>query len=324
MTPRRHFIALALPLLPAFALPDALAQEWPPKTVTLVVGFAAGGATDGAARIIAKKLQDNLGRTVVVENRAGAGGNLAHQYVAKAAPDGSVILLGSIGPLAIAPHLMNVGYDAQRDLAPLTMGVTFPNVLVVNPTVGVKTLAEFVAKAKAKPGSIDYASTGNGSASHLAGELLNQRAGIDTVHIPYKGGAPALQDLLGGRVAAYYSTPSTAAPHIEAGKLIPLATTGLTRSPFMPTVPTIAESGYPGFNATNWYAFVAPGKTQVAVLERWNAELVKALNAPEVKAELDKHGLTPAPGSREELARTIASESKAWGQLIKERNIKAD
>ena len=324
MTPRRHFIALALPLLPAFALPDALAQEWPPKTVTLVVGFAAGGATDGAARIIAKKLQENLGRTVVVENRAGAGGNLAHQYVAKAAPDGSVILLGSIGPLAIAPHLMNVGYDAQRDLAPLTMGVTFPNVLVVNPTVGVKTLAEFVAKAKAKPGSIDYASTGNGSASHLAGELLNQRAGIDTVHIPYKGGAPALQDLLGGRVAAYYSTPSTAAPHIEAGKLIPLATTGLTRSPFMPTVPTIAESGYPGFNATNWYAFVAPGKTQVAVLERWNAELVKALNAPEVKAELDKHGLTPAPGSREELARFIASESKAWGQLIKERNIKAD
>ena len=324
MNPHRHFMALSAALFAATSVSPASAQEWPPKTVTLVVGFAAGGATDGAARIIAKKLQDNIGRTVVVENRAGAGGNLAHQYVAKAAPDGSVILLGSIGPLAIAPHLMNVGYDAQKDLAPLTMGVTFPNVLVVNPTVGVKTLAEFVAKAKARPGSIDYASTGNGSASHLAGELLNQRAGIDTVHIPYKGGAPALQDLLGGRVAAYYSTPATAAPHIEAGKLIPLATTGLARSPFMPNVPTIAESGYPGFNATNWYAFVAPGKAPAAVLERWNAELVKALNAPEVKAELDKHGLTPAPGSREELARTIAAESKAWGQLIKERGIKAD
>lgn len=324
MTPRRHFMALSAALFAATSLSPASAQEWPPKTVTLVVGFAAGGATDGAARIIAKKLQENIGRTVVVENRAGAGGNLAHQYVSKAAPDGSVILLGSIGPLAIAPHLMNVGYDPQKDLAPLTMGVTFPNVLVVNPTVGVKTLAEFVAKAKARPGAIDYASTGNGSASHLAGELLNQRAGIDTVHIPYKGGAPALQDLLGGRVAAYYSTPSTAAPHIEAGKLIPLATTGLTRSPFMPNVPTIAESGYPGFNATNWYAFVAPGKAPAAVLDRWNAELVKALNSPEVKAELDKHGLTPAPGSREELVRTIASESNAWGQLIKERNIKAD
>ena len=328
MNPHRHFMALSAALFAALfatmGLSPASAQEWPPKTVTLVVGFAAGGATDGAARIIAKKLQENIGRTVVVENRAGAGGNLAHQYVAKAAPDGSVILLGSIGPLAIAPHLMNVGYDPQKDLAPLTMGVTFPNVLVVNPAVGVKTLAEFVAKAKARPGSIDYASTGNGSASHLAGELLNQRAVIDTVHIPYKGGAPALQDLLGGRVAAYYSTPSTAAPHIEAGKLIPLATTGLARSPFMPNVPTIAESGYPGFNATNWYAFVAPGKAPAAVLERWNAELVKALNAPEVKAELDKHGLTPAPGSREELARTIAAESKAWGQLIKERGIKAD
>jgi tripartite-type tricarboxylate transporter receptor subunit TctC len=324
MSPRRHFMALSAALFASTSFLPAFAQEWPPKTVTLVVGFAAGGATDGAARIIAKKLQENIGRTVVVENRAGAGGNLAHQYVSKATPDGSVILLGSIGPLAIAPHLMNVGYDPQKDLAPLTMGVTFPNVLVVNPTVGVKTLAEFVAKAKAKPGSIDYASTGNGSASHLAGELLNQRAGIDTVHIPYKGGAPALQDLLGGRVAAYYSTPLTAAPHIEAGKLIPLATTGLARSPFMPNVPTIAESGYPGFNATNWYAFVAPGKTPAAVLDRWNAELVKALNAPEVKAELDKHGLTPAPGSREELARTIASESKAWGQLIKGRGIKAD
>jgi tripartite-type tricarboxylate transporter receptor subunit TctC len=184
--------ALFAALFAATGLSPASAQDWPPKTVTLVVGFAAGGATDGAARIIARKLQENIGRTVVVENRAGAGGNLAHQYVARAAPDGSVILLGSIGPLAIAPHLMNVGYEPQKDLAPLTMGVTFPNVLVVNPTVGVKTLAEFVAKAKAKarPGSIDYASTGNGSASHLAGELLNQRAGIETVHIPYKGGAP--------------------------------------------------------------------------------------------------------------------------------------
>lgn len=324
MIPRRTCLALAAALLAAAAVPTASAQEWPPKTTTMVVGFAAGGAADAAARIIAKKLQENLGRTVVVENRAGAGGNLAHQYVAKAPADGSVILLGSIGPLTIAPHLMNVGYDAQKDLAPLTMGVLFPNVLVVHAGVGVKTLAEFIAKAKAKPGSLDFASTGNGSASHLAGELLNQRAGIDTVHIPYKGGAPALQDLLGSRVSAYYSTPATAQPHIESGKLIPLATTGLARSPFMPSIPTIAESGFPGFNATNWYAFVAPGKTPAAVLDRWNAELVKALTAPDVKAELDKHGLTPAPGTREELARFIASESKTWGQLVKERRIQAD
>ncbi len=324
MKPFRTFAACLAPMLLPFAAAPVSAQELPKKTLTLVVGFSAGGATDAAARIIAKKLQDNLGHTVVVDNRAGAGGNLAHQYVAGAAADGSVILLGSIGPLAIAPHLMKVGYDPQRDLAPLTMGVSFPNVLVVHAGVGVKSVAEFVAKAKAKPGVIDFASTGSGSASHLAGELLNQRAGIDTVHIPYKGGAPALQDLLGGRVAAYYSTPATAAPHIESGKLIPLATTALARPSFMPHVPTIAESGYPGFNATNWYAFVAPGKTPVPVLDRWNAELVKVLNADDVRSELNKHGLTPAPGTRDELAKFIDAESKAWGRLVRERKIKAE
>ena len=324
MEPRGMLAAcLAAAVLP-FAAAPVSAQPLPKKTLTLVVGFAAGGATDAAARIVAKKLQDNLGQTVVVDNRAGAGGNLAHQYVAGAVADGSVILLGSIGPLTIAPHLMKVGYDPQKDLAPLTMGVTFPNVLVVHTGVGVKTLAEFIAKAKAKPGAIDFASTGSGSASHLAGELLNQRAGIDTVHIPYKGGAPALQDLLGGRVAAYYSTPATAAPHVEAGKLIALATTGLSRPAFMANVPTIAESGYPGFNATNWYAFVAPGKTPVPVLDRWNAELVKVLSAEDVQSELNKHGLTPAPGTRDELAKFIDTESKVWGRLVKERKIRAD
>ena len=322
---RRFVLSVAIcPLFGLFGLAPASAQELPRKQITMVVGFAAGGAADAAARVIAKKLQDNLGQTVVVDNRAGAGGNIAHQYVAGAPPDGSVILLGSIGPLTIAPHLMKVGYDPQKDLAPLTMGVSFPNVLVVHAGVGVKTLGEYIAKARARPGSIDYASTGAGSASHLAGELLDQRAVMQTVHIPYKGGAPALQDLLAGRVASYYSTPATAGPHIESGKLIPLATTGLARSAFMPGVPTVAESGFPGFSATNWYAFVAPGRTPVAVLEHWNRELDRALTAPDVKAELDRHGLTPAPGSRKELARFIDAESKTWGRLIKERRITAE
>lgn len=316
--------ALCLTAFALLACAHAQAQELPKKTLTVVVGFAAGGATDAAARIIAKKLQDNLGQTVVVENRAGAGGNIAHQYLAAAPADGSVILLGSIGPLTIAPHMMKVGYDPQKDLAPLTMGVSFPNVLVVHPGTGIKTFADFIAKARGKPGTLDFASTGAGSASHLAGELLNQRAGIDTVHIPYKGGAPALQDLLGGRVAAYYAAPPTALPHIEAGKLIPIATTGPTRPAYMPHVPTIAESGYPGFNASNWYAFVAPGKTPVAILERWNRELVKVLTTPEVRDELLKHGLTPAPGTREELASYIDSESKTWGKLVRDRKITAE
>lgn len=313
-----------LTTLLATALPWAAAQDIPRKNITLVVGFAAGGAADTAARVVAKRLGENLGLTVVVDNRAGAGGNLAHQHVANATPDGSTILLGSIGPLAIAPHLMKLGYDPVRDLAPLTMGMSFPNVLVVHAGVGVKTLAEFVALAKKKPGTLDFASTGAGSASHLAGELFNVRAGIDTVHIPYKGGAPALQDLLGGRVAAYYSTPATAQAHIDSGKLVALASTGLTRSAGMPNVPTIAESGYAGFAATNWYAFVAPAKMPVAVQDRWNQELVKALNAPDVKAELLKHGLTPQPGTRDDLARTIAAESATWGKVVRDRKITAE
>jgi tripartite-type tricarboxylate transporter receptor subunit TctC len=315
-------LGVSLALLLAAA--GASAQELPQKTITLVVGFVAGGGADTAARIIARKVADNLKQSVVIDNRAGAGGNLAHQYVATAPADGSVILLGSVGPLAVAPHMMKVGYDPIKDLAPLTMGVTFPNILVVNSGLGVKTLAEYIALAKAKPGGLEYASTGSGSASHLAGELFNARAGVEIVHIPYKGGAQALQDVLSGRVAAYFSVPSTAEPHIETGKLVPLATTGLTRPSFMANVPTVAESGYPGFNATNWYAFVAPGKTPAPILERWNRELVKAMNDPEVKDELMKRGLIPSPTTREELARFIAAESAMWEKVIRERKITAN
>lgn len=318
-----------LPLLAAAASPlllsgRAAAQDIPRKTVTLVVGFAAGGAADGAARVIAKRLGEQLGLTVVVDNRAGAGGNIAHQAVARAEPDGSTVLLGSVGPLSIAQHLGKLGYDPQRDLAPLTMGVVFPNALVVPTGLGVKTLAEFVALARKSPGKISYASTGNGSASHLAGELLAQMAGVELLHVPYKGGAPALTDVLAGRVDAYFSTLSSAQPHLAAGKLVILASSGLARPPFLANVPTVAESGYPGFNATNWYAFVAPGKLPAPLVTRWNQELQKALLAPEVKAELLKHGMLAQPGTPQELAQTIASESQFWGKLIRERKITAD
>ncbi len=291
--------------------------------MTLVVGFAAGGAADAAARMIAKKLGENIGQSVVVDNRGGAGGNIAHQQVAAGMADGSVLLLGSVGPLTIAPHLMKLNYDPFKDLAPISGGVYFPNVLVVNKSVGVKTLAEFVAKAKAKPGSIDFASTGAGSASHLAGELFNQRAGIDMVHIPYKGGAPALQDLLGERVASYFAAPPTALPHIESGNLIPLATTGLKRPSYMPNIPTVAESGYPGFEALNWYAFVASAKTPAPILDRWNTEIVKVLNDPGVKEALSKHGLDPHPTTRAEFAAFMKKEYNQWGAIVRERKITA-
>ena len=301
----------------------AQAQEFPPKKpVTIVVGFAAGGAADTAARLIGKKLGDQLAVPVIIENKPGAGGNIAHQYVAKSAPtDGSVLLFGSVGPLAIAPHLMKVPYDPVKDLAPITMGVNFPNVLVVNATLGIKTFADFIAYARKNPGKLDYASTGAGSASHLAGELMDDMAKIDTVHVPYKGGAPALQDLLGGRVALYYSTLSTAQAYIDNGKLIPLASTGSQRLPQLPKVPTIAESGYPGYSATNWYAFVASSKVPTPLLERWNTELVKVLKAPDLVAELNKHGMPPQPGSREALAKEIERESMTWGRVVRDRKI---
>ena len=301
---------------------SALAQEFPPKkTVSMVVGFAAGGAADTAARIIAKKLGENIGANVVVDNKGGAGGNIAHQFAANGPTDGSTILFGSVGPLTIAPHMMKLPYDPFRDLAPISMGVNFPNVLVVNSGTGIKTFAEYIAYAKKNPHKLEYASTGPGSASHLAGELLDEMAGIDTVHVPYKGGAPALQDLLGGRVAAYFSTYSTAQAYIANGQLIPLAVTGPNRLKQLPKIPTIAESGFPGFNATNWYAFVASSKVPTPILDRWNLEIVKVLKSPDVVQQLNEHGLTPMPTSREELAKYMAKESATWSKIIRERKI---
>jgi tripartite-type tricarboxylate transporter receptor subunit TctC len=291
----------------------------------LTVGFAPGGGTDTAARIVAKKLTDNIGVPVVVENRAGAGGNIAAQQLALAAPDGYTIHLTSVGPMTVAPHLAkSLAYDPKRDIAPLTMGVMFPNVFVVHPGVPAKTLAEFVALARQKPGELSYASAGQGGAGHLAVELFKQRAGIDVVHVPYKGGGPAMTDLLGGRVAMYPSVPSTAAPHIESGKLRALATTGAQRTATMPSVPTVAESGYAGFEATNWYAFVAPARTPKEILDFWNRELVKVLKDPQVSTELAKHGLEPAPGTREELARYMDEESAKWGKVVREAKITAE
>ena len=303
----------------------ALAQDFPPKKpVTMVVGFAAGGAADAAARLIAKKLSENIGQSVVVENKGGAGGNIAHQQVAAGASDGTVLLFGSVGPLTIAPHLMKLPYDPFKDLAPISGGVYFPNVLVVHKGAGVKNLKEFVALAKKSPGKVDFASTGAGSASHLAGELFNQRAGVEMVHVPYKGGAPALQDLLGERVTSYFAAPPTALPHVQTGKLVPLATTGLTRPAYMPDIPTVAEAGYPGFEALNWYAFVAPGKTPAAILDRWNVEIVKALNDEGVKKALNDHGLTPQPTTRQELAAFMKKEYEQWGRVVKERKLTAN
>jgi len=307
----------------ALIMPAAhAAQDLPDRPISLIVGFVAGGAADTSARLIAERLSQNTGRSVAVINKPGAGGNIAHQYVANGPSDGSMLLLGSVGPLTISPHLTDVGYDPFKDLAPVSGGVNFPNVLVVHNAVGVKTLKEFIDLAKTKPKTVDFASSGFGAASHMAGELLNMEAGVEMVHIPYKGGAQAMQDLLGERVMSYFSAPPTAMPYVEQHRLIPLATTGLKRPAYLPDIPTVAESGYPGFEALNWYAFMAPGATPEPILDRWNKEIVKVLEDPEVQKKLTEFGMTPQPTTRQEFADFIKKESDKWGKIIKERNIK--
>ncbi|HEX9184439.1 MAG TPA: tripartite tricarboxylate transporter substrate binding protein [Burkholderiales bacterium] len=319
-------IRLVAGLLGALAAAGAAAQGgFPARPITMVVGFAPGGGTDTAARIIAKAATEVLGQSVVVENRAGAGGNIAHEQVAKAAPDGHTILLGSVGPLTVAPHMIkSLPYDPLRDLAPVTMAVTFANVLVVHEGVPVRTLAEYVKFANEASGGLTYGSSGIGGAGHLSGELFRMMSMAKIVHVPYKGGGPAMQDLLGKQIASIFATPISAGPHIKAGKIRAIAVTSARRTEFMPEVPTIAESGYPGFEATNWYAYVLPAKTPNEIVERWNRELVKILNDPAVRQALLAQGMEPAPSTRAELAAYIKREYDTWARVVKEANITAN
>ena len=304
---------------------SALAQgSYPTRPVTMVVGFAPGGGTDTVARIIARNLSESLGQQVVVENKAGAGGNIATDYVAHAAPDGYTILLGSVGSLAVAPHVIaGLSYDPLRDFAPITMAVVFANVLVVQPSLPVQSLADFVKLAKDKPGTVTYGSAGILGAGHLAGELLKMRANLDMVHVPYKGGGPAMQGMLGDQVMSIFATPVSAGGQIKAGRIRAIATTGPKRAALLPEVPTVAESGYPGYEAMNWYAYLAPAKTPKEIIERLNRELVKALNNAEVVALLHQQGLEPSPGSPVELARYMEREYETWGKVVKQAGIKA-
>jgi tripartite-type tricarboxylate transporter receptor subunit TctC len=317
-----HRLLLAAAVLAA-SLQAAAQSDFPSRPITMLVGFAPGGAADVTARIIAKKLSDQMGQPVTVENKGGAGGNIVHQQLAGLPPDGYTILLGSVGPLAISPHFAaKLGYDPLKDFAPLSMAAMFSQVLLVPGSLPVKDIREYIALAKKQ--SVDFASSGIGSIPHLAGELLNQEAKVQIVHIPYKGGGAAVTDLLSGRVNSLYGSPATAAPYLESGRMRAIAVTGAKRSPFMPTVPTIAEQGYPGAVAENWYAFIAPAKVPAPILERWNRELVKALSAPDVKEQMAKHFLEPNPSTREELGAYIKKEYEMWGKVIKSAGIKGE
>ena len=298
----------------------ASAQSYPQQVVHVVVPFSAGSITDGLARILADKLSELWKQQVVVENRPGLPGTTA---VAKSAPDGYIVVLANVGALAVNPHLIKVPYDPLRDLTPLTMAVVFANVLVVQPSLAVSSLADYVKLARERPATVTYASSGIGGAGHLAGELLKMMAQIDIVHVPYKGGGPAMQGFLGGQVASFFATPVSSIAQIKAGKARPIATTGSKRAALMPDVPTIAESGYPGYEALNWYAYLGPARLPKDLVDRLNRELVKALLAPEVQAAFDKQGVEAQPGTPEELGRYIAREYQTWGKVVKEAGIQA-
>lgn len=300
----------------------SLAARSTSAPVRLVCPYAPGGGTDTITRVMANGLTEIRGQSHIVENRPGAAGTIGHQFVASSRPDGGTLLLGAIGPLAVAPHLMKLSYNPMEDLAPITMGAVFPNVLVVNPTLGIKTVKEFIELAKTQ--KLSYGSTGIGSSSHLAGELLNSRASVDILHVPYKGGSAALVDVIGGVLTAFYATPSSSKPFIDSGKLVALATTGLTRSEILPDIPTLTESGFADFSALNWYCFMAQGKTPPSILDKLNKDMVAVLERQSVRKELLHHGLTPQPSSRVQLRQYIEAESARWGKLIQERNIASE
>jgi tripartite-type tricarboxylate transporter receptor subunit TctC len=301
---------------------NAAAQGYPGRPITLVVGFAPGGGTDTVARVMQRKLGEYLGQTIVVENRAGAGGTIAAGVVAKAEPDGYTILLATIAALAISPHLNStLPYKPLVDFAPISMATVSGNVLVVNSSVQAKTLAEYVKEANSKPGGMAYGTSGIGSAGNLAGELFRLTAKANLVHVPYKGGGPAMSDLLGGQIPSVFASATTATPQVKSGKLRALGSTGAKRSEALPEVPTIAEQGYPGYQATNWYAFVGPLKMSKDIVARLNREIVKTLNDPETHAAILKQGEEPTPSTPEELAQHMASEYATWGRVIKEAGI---
>jgi tripartite-type tricarboxylate transporter receptor subunit TctC len=324
MPNRPHSFPIAAALLSAIVSPLAHAQAYPAKPVRLLVGFPAGGPTDIVSRILAPKLSEGLGQPIVVENRAGAGGVIATEQAAKSAPDGYTLLMGTIGGIAVAMSLNpNRGYDTLRDLTPITQAVTVTNLLVVHPTVPAKTVKELLAIARAKPGGLNYASSGNGTVTHLAGELLKLLGKVDIVHVPFKGGAPALTALISGEVDLSYENSLVVTPHVKAGKVRALGVTGAKRSKLMPELPTIGET-LPGYNASGWYGLFAPAATPKSAVARINAEAVKALRAPEVVRALSTQGAEPVGNSPEEFGAFVKSEIDKWANLVKVAKMKTD
>ena len=320
----RHALAL-LPMFVAAAAPaQSSAPNYPSKPIRIVVPQSAGGSTDLTARLVAQKLADALGQPVVVDNRPGAGSIIGTDIVAKAAPDGYTLLVVA-SSITINPSLhKKLPFDPVRDLAPITQLSAFPNMLTVHPALPVKTVRELIALAQAKPGQINYGSSGTGTGTHLSAELFKSMTGVDMVHVPYKGGGPAVTALLGGQVQLNFATIPSVLPHVRAGKLRAVAVTTIKRSPAVPEVPTIAESGVPGYDHGPWNGMLAPAKTPRTVIARLSAEVARIVHLPEAKAVLVHEGAEPVGNTPEEFAAIIRAETAKWEKVIRAAGIKAD
>ncbi len=312
---------LALPV--SFTAPRA--QTLPAGPIRIVVGFPPGGGTDALARILAAKLTQMWGQQVIVETKAGVAGVLAAEYTATQPADGTTLLMAHINSHALAPSLQpKLKYDPVADFTPIALVGVTPNLLVCNTQQAAKTVPDIVALCKAKPGQVSFGSAGSGSAQHLALELFKQRAGVDTIHVPYKGSAPVITDLIGGQIQYAFETMTAATPHVKGGRLIAIAQTRAKRANSYASVPTMAELGYPGFEATTWYGLVGPGKLPTALAQRMNEDVNRVLAMPDVQTSLDNYGAEDGGGSRERFADFIKSEIAQWRKVVKEGNVKSD
>jgi tripartite-type tricarboxylate transporter receptor subunit TctC len=319
------FLRVMAALCVAALVPLAHAQGYPAKPIRLVVPFPAGGATDILARAAGQKMTEAWGQPVVVDNRPGAAGNIGSELVAKAPNDGYTLLMGTVGTHAINASLYaKMPYDHVRDFAPVVLVAGVPNVLVVHPSVPASTVQELIAYGKANPGKLNFASSGSGTSIHLAGELFKVMTGVQMTHVPYKGSAPAVSDLLGGQVQIMFDNLPSALPHIKAGKLKALGVTSAKRAPALPDVPTIAESGVPGYEASSWFGLLAPAGTSRDVVTKINAEVAKWLASPDGKEKLAGVGANAAGGTPEDFAKHIAAETAKWAKVVKESGAKVD
>ena len=316
-----RFAALALLALP-FIFTAPAAAEYPDRPVRLIIPFPPGGSNDVVGRLVANQLSEKLGHKVFVDNRGGAGGVLGTEAAAAAAPDGYILLIVSIAH-AVNPALYKLNYDPIRSFTPISILATGPNVLAVNPQLPVKNVAELVALAKEKPGEIDYASAGVGSFQHLGGELFKLTAGVNMQHVPYKGGGPAMADVIAGHVKVMFSSLVQTTPFIQSGQLRALGVGGAKRNPVLPDVPTIAEAGVPGYEANNWWGIMAPAGTPKEIVDRLYKDIQATITSPELKAAFDREGASAVTMTTEGFSKYVENEIVKWGRVVKEGNIRA-